>query len=227
VSGIAALFGRAVELLLSRDPDALAAIGLSFEAAVISTTVSTAIGVPIGLALGGLRFRGRDALLALLQGMLAVPTVVVGLALYLLLSRRGPLGSLDLLFTPAAIIVGQIVLAFPIIAAYTAAAARSLSPAAAETARALGAGTAGLLRTLAGELRVPLVAAVAAGYGRVISEVGVAMILGGNIRGHTRTMTTVIALETSKGNFVLALALGLILVLASILINLIVVRGRS
>ena len=224
MTGLVASLARAAALLLSRDPDALAAIGLSFRAALTSTALGTLVGAPLGLAVGVGRFRGRDAVQTVLQSLLALPTVVVGLAIYLLISRRGPLGSLGLLFTPAAIILGQIVLAVPVVAAHTAAAARALDPRARETALALGAGPFRLLATVAGELRVPLCTAVAAAFGRVISEIGVAMILGGNIRGETRTMTTTIALETAKGDFELALALGLVLVSVVLVLNTIALR---
>ena len=225
MSEIAAAFQAAVHLLVSRDRDTLAAVGLSFEAPLASTTVATVIGAPLGLLTGALAWRGRGALQALLQSLLAVPTVVVGLVLYMLLSRRGPLGSLDLLFTPLALILGQVVLALPVVAAHTAAAARALDPRAVETARALGAGRMQLLWTVASELRAPLVAAIAAAFGRVISEVGVAMMVGGNIRGQTRTMTTAIALETGKGDFALAIALGLVLLAASLLLNAVALRA--
>lgn len=219
-------FGRAAELLLQRDADVMSAVGLTFETALCATFVASLGAVPVGLALGSFSFRGRDTLQAVLQALLAVPTVVIGLGLYLLLSRRGPLGSFDLLYTPAAIVIGQTLLAFPVIAAFVAAASSAADPRALETARALGAGWTRALASLAGELRLPLLAAIAAGYGRVISEIGVAMIVGGNIRGSTRTMTTTIALETAKGDFALAIALGLLLLLASVVLNLVALRAR-
>jgi len=161
-------------------------------------------------------FPGRRAAATILNTMLALPTVVVGLFAYGLLSRRGMLGFLDLLYTPWAMIVGETVLALPIVAALTLTALRSVDSRVYDTAATLGANTTQVAKKLILEARYGILAAIVASFGRVIAEVGAAMMLGGNIRNSTRTMTTAIALETNKGEFGLALALGLILLLVAL-----------
>ena len=151
---------------------------------------------------------------------MAVPTVVVGLLVYGFLSRQGPLGALGLLFTPTAIVIGGTLLASPIVANYTFASVRGADPRILPTALTLGAGPFRTVATLMGEIRFGVFAAVIAGFGRVVAEVGVAMMLGGNIRGYTRTMTTAIALETSKGEFSFGMALGIVLMTVALIVNL-------
>lgn len=155
-----------------------------------------------------------------LNTLMAVPTVVVGLLVYGFLSRQGPLGVLGLLFTPTAMVIGGVLLAAPIVANYSLASVRGADPRIVPTALTLGAGRFLAVGTLIGEIRFGILAAVIAGFGRVVSEVGVAMMLGGNIRGYTRTMTTAIALETSKGEFAFAMALGIVLMTVALLVNL-------
>ena len=151
---------------------------------------------------------------------MAVPTVVVGLFVYGFLSRQGPLGALGLLFTPTAIVIGGTLLASPIVANYTLASVQGADPRILPTARTLGAGRFRAAATLVAEIRFGVFAAVIAGFGRVVAEVGVAMMLGGNIRGYTRTMTTAIALETSKGEFSFGMALGIVLMTVALIVNL-------
>jgi len=182
--------------------------------------IAALLGVPTGLWLGLNRFRGRQILLALLNTLMALPTVVVGLLLFGLLSRQGPLGPLGLLFTPLAMIVGQTVLATPIVANLVLAAVTGADQRIFNTAITLGASRFQAAIQLLREIRFGVMAAVIAGFGRVIAEVGVAMMLGGNIRNSTRTMTTAIALETSKGEFAFGLALGMLLLSVALLVNL-------
>jgi tungstate transport system permease protein len=182
--------------------------------------IAALLGVPTGLWLGLNRFRGRQILLALLNTLMALPTVVVGLLLFGLLSRQGPLGPLGLLFTPLAMIAGQTVLATPIVANLVLAAVTGADQRIINTALTLGASRFQAAIQLLREIRFGVMAAVIAGFGRVIAEVGVAMMLGGNIRNSTRTMTTAIALETSKGEFAFGLALGVLLLSVALLVNL-------
>jgi tungstate transport system permease protein len=168
-------------------------------------------------------------LIVLIQTLLALPTVVIGLLLYMLLSRQGPFGGMHLLFTQEAMIVGQAVLAFPILAALTLSAVQGADRRAVETARTLGAGRLRETVTMLLEVRFAVMAAMISGFGRVISEIGCAMMVGGNIAGVTRNITTAIALETSKGEFVQGIALGIVLVLIALAINfgLALMQGRG
>ena len=165
------------------------------------------------------RFRGRRAVLAILTSLTALPTVVIGLIVYSAVSRAGPLGRFGILFTPTAVIVGQTILALPIITAMTASALSNLDPLLPEVLTTLGASRRGILWMSIREARGAVLSAALAAFGRVVGEVGVAMMLGGNIRWYTRTITTAIALETSKGDFELGLALGIILVVSALGIN--------
>lgn len=182
--------------------------------------IATLLGVPIGLWLGLNRFRGRQLLITLLNTLMALPTVVVGLLLFGLLSRQGPLGPMGLLFTPLAMIAGQMVLATPIVANLVLAAVTGADKRIINTALTLGASRLQAAAKLLSEIRFGIMAAVIVGFGRVIAEVGVAMMLGGNIRNSTRTMTTAIALETSKGEFAFGLALGIVLLSVALIANL-------
>ena len=202
---------------------------LSLRVALLATAVACALGIPVGLWLGTTAFRGRRGLLLAVNTLLAVPTVVVGLAIYLLLSRHGPLGGLGLLFTWPAIVVAEVVLAFPIAAALSAAALQAADPRIHRTALTLGAGPVRAACAVAREARLALGAAVVVAFGRVLSEVGAAMIVGGNIRHQTRTLTTAVALATSQGNFALAIALGLVLLALALTVNalILMLQGRG
>jgi len=202
---------------------------LSLRVAVLATAVACALGIPFGVWLGSTVFAGRRGVVILLNTALALPTVVIGLALYLLLSRHGPLGVLGLLFTWQAIVVAEIVLAFPVAAALSAAAVQSADPRIRRTALTLGAGPVRTAWAVAREVRLALLAAVAVAFGRVLSEVGAALIVGGNIRHETRTLTTAITLATSQGNFTLAIALGLVLLALALTVNAILqmLQGRG
>jgi len=209
----------ALGMILHLNREVLAAVGTSLATSLTATLISSSVGVPLGALIGLGRFPGRRVVLTLLNTLMALPTVVVGLLLFGLLSRQGPLGSFGLLFTPFAMILGQIVLATPIVANYTLAAVAGADPRILPTALTLGAGRMRGTWQLLKEVRFGVMAAIVAGFGRVIAEVGVAMMLGGNIRGYTRTMTTAIALETSKGEFAFGLALGLVLLSVALVIN--------
>jgi len=210
----------AFELILSFDREVRMAVWTSLYTSSCSIAIAALFGVPIGLWLGLNRFRGRQLLIALLNTLMALPTVVVGLLLFGLLSRQGPLGPLGLLFTPLAMIAGQTVLAAPIVANLVLAAVTGADQRIINTALTLGASRLQAAIQLLREIRFGVMAAVIAGFGRVIAEVGVAMMLGGNIRNSTRTMTTAIALETSKGEFAFGLALGIILLSVALIVNL-------
>ncbi len=205
--------------LFSGDAEVWGIVGVSVYVSSLATIIATALALPVGLAVGAGRFRGRGVLRTLFNTLMALPTVLVGLIVYAFLSRSGPLGDLGLLYTPGAMVVGQVILAFPIIAGFTAAGVERADPRILQTAYALGAGRAQAMWTLAGEAKVALFAAVAAGFGRVFAEVGISMMLGGNIQGYTRNITTGIAFETGKGEFALGVALGVVLLAVALLIN--------
>ena len=210
----------ALELIVSVDSEVRKAVWTSLYTSSCSIVVAAALGVPIGLWLGLNKFRGRGIAIAALNTLMALPTVVVGLLLFGLFSRQGPLGPLGLLFTPWAMIAGQTVLATPIVANLVLAAVAGSDKRIIDTALTLGATRFQAAIKLLREIRFGVMAAVIAGFGRVIAEVGVAMMLGGNIRNSTRTMTTAIALETSKGEFAFGLALGIILLSVALIVNL-------
>ncbi|HEX9779022.1 MAG TPA: ABC transporter permease [Geopsychrobacteraceae bacterium] len=210
----------AVELIIGFDREIRMTVWASLYTSSCAIGLAALLGVPAGLWLGIGRFRGRRLLITLLNTLMALPTVVVGLVLFGLFSRQGPLGPLGLLFTPLAMIAGQVVVATPIVANLVLAAVTGADPRIINTALTLGASRRQAARQLLREIRFGVMAALIAGFGRVIAEVGVAMMLGGNIRGTTRTMTTAIALETSKGEFAFGLALGLVLLGVALLVNL-------
>jgi tungstate transport system permease protein len=212
-------FATAMHLIASRDPEVLGAVGTSLGCASWSMVIAAAVGIPLGTCIGATSFPLKRIVITLLNTLLAFPTVVIGLVLYGVLSRQGPLGSLGLLFTPAALIVGQSVLAVPVVTSYAVSAVQGADARVVPTALTLGCGRVQTFVLLLREVRFAVIAAVVAGFGRVISEVGVAMMLGGNIRTYTRTMTTAIALETSKGELAFGLALGIILVGVALAVN--------
>jgi tungstate transport system permease protein len=220
---------RALGLIVGGDARVYEAVFVSLWISCTATALASALGLPLGFLVALKRFRGREVVITLLNTMLALPTVVVGLFVYALVRRGSFLGPLDLLFSPWAMIVGQVVLAVPIVAALGQTAVSSLDPAAQETAVALGASRGRMLLTVAWEARFGVLAAVAAAGGRLIGEVGVSMMLGGNIEHHTRNLTTAIALETSKGEFAVAMALGIILLALALGLNFLLrwLRGRK
>ena len=210
---------RAFALLLAGDPRLLQAIWLSLWVSVAAIALVAAPSVALGFLLAKKRFPGQRAAVVLVQALLSFPTVVIGLVLYLLLSRRGPLGSLELLFTPTAIMIGYMVIAFPILVVFTISAVQGADPRVYETARSLGAGRARASLTTLWEVRFGIFAAVVNGFGRAVSEVGCAIMVGGNIEGLTRNIPTAIALETTKGDFAQGIALGLVLMVVALGVN--------
>lgn len=210
---------EAIVRLLALDPVLWQVIWTSMRVALVALAIATPPAIAVGFLLAATRFPGRRVLIVLLQSLLSFPTVVVGLVLYLLLSRRGPLGAWELLFTPEAMIIGQAVIAFPIVCAFALAAVQAADPRLIETARLLGASPVRAALSTLREVRFALVAAVLSGFGRVISEVGCALMVGGNIAGATRTIPTAIALETSKGAFTEGIALGIVLMLLALVVN--------
>lgn len=219
MGSIAESLRTAIALILSGDRDVMSAVETSLSVAIWSVLFASVIGIPIGIAVALGKFPMKRAVRVVLNSLMAMPTVVIGLLAYGLLSRQGPLGFLGLLFTPRAIVIGQTILAIPIVANYTVSAMEGADARILPTALTLGASSVQSMVQLAHEVRFGIMAAIIAGFGRVISEVGVAMMLGGNIRFFTRTMTTAIALETSKGEFAFGLALGVILMAVSFAIN--------
>lgn len=217
---LTASFVSALRLIGSFSPDVVGAVRTSLSVSAGATVFAALFGVPVGLAVGFSDSRLKGFAVTALNTLMAVPTVLVGLLVYGFLSRQGPLGALGLLFTPTAIVIGGTLLASPIVAHYTLASVRGADPRILPTALTLGAGPLRAAATLAGEIRFGVFAAVIAGFGRVVSEIGVAMMLGGNIRGYTRTMTTAIALETSKGEFAFGMALGIVLMTVALAVNL-------
>ena len=207
-------------MIIHLDLEVLDAVWTSLFTSFTAILIAAAFGIPCGAAIGMWTFPGKRLAVTLLNTLMALPTVVVGLLLFGLFSRQGPLGPLGLLFTPWAMIAGQVVLATPIVANYTLAAVTGADQRILPTAITLGAGRLRGAWQLLQEVRFGVMAAIVAGFGRVVAEVGVAMMLGGNIRGTTRTMTTAIALETSKGEFAFGLALGIVLMSVALTINL-------
>lgn len=218
-------FGRALELIFTGNREVLGITVTSLSLALVSTTISAALGIVLALALRLNAFIGRRAILIVLNGLMALPTVVIGLTVYALLSRSGPLGSLGMLYTRPAIIIGQVILAFPIVASLVYGALSGGSGILLETLDTLGIRGFRKLLVILDEAKYPVLMAVVAGFGRVIGEVGVSMMLGGNIRWRTRTITTAIALETGKGEFEQAMALGIILIILSLGVNTILQLG--
>ncbi|APG27534.1 ABC transporter permease [Syntrophotalea acetylenivorans] len=211
---------QALQLILSYDPEVYMTVWTSLYVSSIAIILASLVGIPTGLLIGTCQFPGKRIVITLLNTLMALPTVVVGLVCYGFFSRMGPLGSWGLLFTPWAMVIGQVILATPIIANYTIGALSAADKRIIPTALTLGASSFQSSLQLLQEIRFGAMAAIIAGFGRVVAEVGVAMMLGGNIRGFTRTMTTAIALETSKGEFAFGLALGLFLMTVALLVNL-------
>ncbi len=215
----AGAFSAAAELVLAGDADLLEIITLSLRVSLSAVLCATVIALPCGALVALARFPGRGVVVALLNSLMGLPPVVVGLVVYLLLSRAGPLGDAGLLFTPSAMIIAQTVLVTPLITALARQTVADLADEYGDTPFALGASRLGWVMTLLWEGRFRLITAVLAGFGRAIAEVGAVMIVGGNINHHTRVMTTAIALETAKGDLALALGLGIVLLTLTIAVN--------
>jgi len=211
--------GSALHLVLSGDPGLFAIVQLSLLVSLSAVLFAALIGVPVGAFIALTRFPGREGAIVVLNALMGLPPVVVGLAVFLMLSRSGPLGSWGLLFTPQAMVIAQTVLVAPIIAALTRQTIEDLWVEYRDELTAMNVGPARRVATLIWDARFSLVTALLAGFGRAAAEVGAIIIVGGNIEGFTRTMTTAIALETSKGDLPLAVGLGIVLIFIVIVIN--------
>ena len=219
----------ALELVFSGDPNLFGIVALSLLVTLSATVAACVVGLPLGAVVALTRFPGRNTLIVILNGCMGLPPVVVGLLVYLLLSRSGPLGPFGLLFTPRAMIIAQAALITPIIAALTRQLIEDLWVEYRDELTAMAVGPAGRVATLLWDARFSLVTIALAGFGRAAAEVGAVMIVGGNIDGFTRVMTTTIALETSKGDLPLAIGLGLVLIVVILMVNAMAwaVRGWS
>ncbi len=211
--------GAAFALLCSGDAALWQIVWVSLKTSVCGLLLATPPALLAGYAIASTRFPGRRVVIWLSQAALSLPTVLIGLLLYLLLSRHGPLGDLHLLFSQPGIVAGQCFIALPVLLAFTLVAVQALDPRYAETAIAHGASRWRVMTTVLHEVRFGVMAAIISGFGRVISEVGCALMVGGNIAGDTRTITTAIALETSKGEFAQGIALGIVLITLALLMN--------
>ena len=229
MSDLSAAFWQALQLITQADPALTEIVVLSFQVSGVALALGALLGLPSGVWLGLSRFRGQRLLIALIYTGMGLPPVVVGLIVYLLLSRQGPLGFLQWLFTPSAMILAQALIAAPLIAGFAMAAMMGIDPELRQQLRSLGATRWQVSLALMREARVGIVVALVAGFGGIISEVGAVMLVGGNIEGATRVLTTAIVLETRQGRFDHALALGLILLTLTLVINLAVLAldGRG
>ena len=220
---------QAIELILALDPELIRITKLSLYISLTATFIASLIAVPIGGIIYYYEFRGKRTIVNLIQTLYSIPTVLVGLFLFLLISKQGPFGFLNLLFTPTGMVVGQTLLILPILIGFTITALVGVSIQIKELAISLGASTYQTIITIIKEARYAIMGAVILGFGRAISEVGVSILIGGNIRGLTRTFTTAISLETSRGNLVLSIALGFILLSLALIINFLLnyVQGKD
>lgn len=212
-------FLKAIELIVTLDPEVLEITGRSLLISASSCIIATLICLPLGSLIHLNNFKGKRVLINLIQTFYSIPTVAIGLLVFLLFSRAGPLGFMNLLFTPTIMIVGQVILISPIILGLVIAALSGIDKAVPETAIATGASSFQTATLVVREARYAIYSAIIMGFGRAISEVGLALMVGGNIRGYTRVITTAISLETSKGNVELSIALGIILIVLALAIN--------
>ena len=219
MDGFWGVLGEAVGLILAWDPDLVEIIGLSLQVTLTAVAIACVIGLPLGALVGAFSFPGRTAVTVVLNALMGLPPVVVGLIVYLMLSAAGPLGPLGLLYTPTAMIIAQTILVTPIVAALTRQVVEDLHREYAEQFSSLQVGPFDRVVALLRDARYSLLTVALAGFGRAVSEVGAVLIVGGNINHVTRMMTTTIALETSKGNLQLALALGVVLLSMAVMVN--------
>jgi tungstate transport system permease protein len=222
-------FLSAILLLWSFNPDVYFIIYVSLKVSLSSTLIASLLGIPTGFIISFNEFRGKRAVITVLNSLMALPTVVVGLLVYAFISRKGLLGILDLLYTQTAMVIGQVILIFPIVTSLSIAATSRVDERYRKTAMTLGAGPFQTALVIFRETRFGIFVGVIAAFGRVISEIGISMMLGGNAKGYTRTMTTAMALEYDKGEFVLGVALGMVLLFISLAINVFFnyLQGRS
>jgi tungstate transport system permease protein len=219
VSDLAQGFAEAVRLLGGGDAELWSIVFRTLGISGLATLLAMLVGVPLGYAIARGQFRGRTALLALVNTGMGMPPVVVGLVVWLLLTRSGPLGGLDLIYTRRAMVLAQFLIATPLVVGFTAASVQALPPQLPDLLASLGAGRLRTLWILSREAKLGLLAAVMAGFGAIVSEVGASMTVGGNLRGSTRVLTTAIVTETSRGDLPVALALGIVLLLLAFLVN--------
>ena len=219
----------AILLIYSLDRELLEIISVSLRVSLSSTFIASIIGIPLGLSISLNEFRGKRLLITILNTLLALPTVVIGLFVYSFITRKGLFGPLDLLYTQKAIIIGQVLLIIPIVTTYTISAVSRIDDRYRKTALTLGANMIQTAWIIIREARFGIVAAIIVAFGRVIAEVGISMMLGGNAKGFTRTMTTAMAMEYDKGEFVLSIALGMVLLCVSFAVNIFFnyFQGRS
>jgi tungstate transport system permease protein len=222
-------FFSALLLLWSLDPELVEIVSVSLKVSSSSTAIASVVGIPAGFLIAFREFAGKRLLITILNTLLALPTVVVGLFVYAFISRRGILGVLDLLYTQKAMIIGQVILIIPIITVFTISAISRIDERYRQTAMTLGANALQTAWVIIREARFGIVAAVIAAFGRVIAEVGISIMLGGNAKGFTRNMTTAMALEYDKGEFVLSVALGIVLLTVSFGLNIFFnyIQGRA
>lgn len=211
---------EALHLVISADSDFTTIVFASLHFSITSTVLAAALGIPAGIALANARFRFKRLVEDVLNTLLAVPTVVVGLFVYTMIFSQGPLGRLGLLFTPSGVILGQTLLIAPLVASLSCSAIAAVDPIVRQTALTLGAGRFRAARTVAAEAKAALLIICLTAFGRVVGEIGISLLLGGNILGYTRTITTAISLQTSRGEFALGLALGFVLLIIAFGINL-------
>jgi len=217
----------AVKLIISFDPEVMAIAGRSLAISATSSTIAALICLPLATVIHFNKFRGKRTLINIVQTLFSLPTVAVGLFVFVLFSSAGPLGGLDILFTPAVMVIGQVILISPIMLGLTISALSGIDKSIADTAISLGASRLQTAVITLREARFAVLAGLIMGFGRAISEVGLSLMVGGNIRGFTRTITTAISLETSKGDLELALALGIILIVIALIINLVLNRVQQ
>jgi tungstate transport system permease protein len=217
-------FTKAIELLISLDPEVMEVVGRSLRISGTACLLASLICIPLGSLIQFHHFRGKRALINIIQTLFSVPTVLVGLLILVLFSRAGPLGELGILFTPPVMIIGQMILITPLLLGLTISALSGVSKEIVDTAASLGASRFQTVWLVLREARYAVLAAVIMGFSRAISEVGCALMVGGNIKGATRIITTVISLEAGKGNLELAIALGIILLLLALIINIVLNR---
>ena len=215
---------KAVQLIFTFDPEVMSIAGLSIRIAITSVLIASIICLPIGSLIHFHNFRGKRILISIIQTFYSVPTVTIGLFVFILFSRSGPLGGLNLMFTPTVMIIGQVILILPILIGLTISALSGVDRTIMDTARSMGASGWQTMLAIIREARFAVMAAVILAFGRAISEVGLALMVGGNIRGFTRVLTTAISLETSKGDIELSLALGIILIFIALVVNIIMNR---
>jgi len=218
---------QAIVLIVTLDPDVMDITIRTLSITFTATLIASIISIPLGTYIAFHDFRGKKGLISVIQTLYALPTVVVGLVMYMILSKTGPLGFLSLLFTSTGVMLGQTMLIIPIVTGLTISALSGVDPVIRDTINSLGATAGQFIRSMVKEARFAIIAAIVLAFSRAISEVGAAIMIGGNIKGQTRILTTAISLETNMGNFAFSIALGIILLIIALVVNLIVSRVQQ